>query len=346
MEILMGNEAMGLAAIHAGVDFVSGYPGTPSTEILEYIAKNNKDKDIYVEWSINEKAGVEVAAGASFQRGAEAAGAMALPMGPGNTDKQIRFMMDLKATVLCSTSSYALVLAERIEEMGLKDKIALKKCMIGSELWGQKMRDRIEETLGAKLYDIYGLTELYGPGVAISCDAEEGMHYWDDYFYFEIIDSKTGQVLPEGQVGELVVTTLQKEGAPLIRFRTHDITRILPGRCSCGLSYPRIDTLKGRTDDMFKVKGVNMFPKQVEEALENIEGVSSEYQIMIDHLDGRDILTLYFEIKDGHNRVFVEKEVETSFKNKIGIKIIAKAVGMMELPRSEKKTNRIFDNRY
>lgn len=334
----------------------SGTTGTPV--IIPYTGKDIDDwtqmfKRCYETIGVGPRDRVQIAvgyglwtAGASFQRGAEAAGAMALPMGPGNTDKQIKFMMDLQSTVLCSTSSYALVLAERIEEMDLKDKIALKKCMIGSELWGQKMRDRIEETLGAKLYDIYGLTELYGPGVAISCDAEKGMHYWDDYFYFEIIDSKTGQVLPEGQVGELVVTTLQKEGAPLIRFRTHDITRILPGRCSCGLSYPRIDTLKGRTDDMFKVKGVNMFPKQVEEALENIEGVSSEYQIMIDHLDGRDILTLYFEIKDGHNRAFVEKEVETSFKNKIGIKIIAKAVGMMELPRSAKKTNRIFDNRY
>lgn len=334
----------------------SGTTGTPV--IIPYTQKDLDDwtqmfARCYRTIGVGPRDRVQIAvgyglwtAGASFQRGAEAVGAMAIPMGPGNSEKQIKFMMDLKSTVLCSTSSYALVLAELIDEMGLKDQIALDKCMIGSELWGQKMRDRIAETLGARLYDIYGLTEIYGPGVAISCDEEYGMHYWDDFFYMEIIDPKTGQVLPEGEVGELVVTTLEKEGAPLIRYRTHDITRLIPGQCKCGCKYPRIDTLKGRTDDMFKVKGVNIFPKQVEECLEPIEGVSSEYQIMIDHLDGRDILTLYFEIEEGHNKAFVENRVVTDFKTKIGIKVIAKAVGMMDLPRSEKKTNRIFDNRY
>lgn len=334
----------------------SGTTGTPV--IIPYTQKDLDDwtqmfARCYSTIGVGPRDRVQIAvgyglwtAGASFQRGAEAVGAMAIPMGPGNSEKQIKFMMDLKSTVLCSTSSYALVLAELIDEMGLKDQIALDKCMIGSELWGQKMRDRIAETLGARLYDIYGLTEIYGPGVAISCDEEYGMHYWDDFFYMEIIDPKTGQVLPEGEVGELVVTTLEKEGAPLIRYRTHDITRLIPGQCKCGCKYPRIDTLKGRTDDMFKVKGVNIFPKQVEECLEPIEGVSSEYQIMIDHLDGRDILTLYFEIEEGHNKAFIENRVVTDFKTKIGIKVIAKAVGMMDLPRSEKKTNRIFDNRY
>ncbi len=285
-------------------------------------------------------------AGISFQAGAEAAGAMAIPMGPGNTDKQLKMMMDMKSTILCSTSSYALLLAERIEKMGILDKIHLRKALIGSELWGEKMRRRISETLGAKLYDIYGLTEIYGPGVAISCDHETGMHYWDDFFYFEIIDPKTGKVLPFGEEGELVITTLEKEGAPLIRYRTHDLTRFVNGECPCGSQYPRIATLKGRTDDMFKVKGVNMFPAQVEEVLRSVEGVSSEYQVMIDHLNGRDILTLYFEIEPGYNKNFVEASVAESFKYKIGIGIYPKAVELFELPRSEKKATRIFDNRY
>lgn len=285
-------------------------------------------------------------AGISFQAGAEAVGAMAIPMGPGNTDKQLQVMKDLKSTVLCSTSSYALLLAEKIEELGIGDEIFLKRGLIGSEQWGKKMRRRIEETLGAKLYDIYGLTEIYGPGVAISCDGEDGMHYWDDYFYFEIVNPETGEVLPEGEYGELVITTLEKEGAPLIRYRTHDLTRIIPGKCSCGSEFPRIDTLKGRTDDMFKVKGVNMYPKQVEEVLAEIEGVSSEYQIMIDHLHGKDILTLYFEMDNGQSVEHIEREVFSQFKKKIGISIYPKAVGMYELPRSEKKTTRIFDNRY
>lgn len=349
---LMARDEEEVVRIHSS----SGTTGTPV--IIPYTQKDLNDwtemfKRCYETAGIGCKDRVQIAvgyglwtAGASFQAGAEAAGAMAVPMGPGNSDKQIRMMMDLQSTVLCATSSYALVLAEKIEEMGLKNEISLKKCLIGSELWGQKMRDRIEETLGAKLYDIYGLTELYGPGVAISCDAKAGMHYWNDYFYFEIIDPKTGENLPDGELGELVVTTLKKEGAPLIRYRTRDLTRILPGKCSCGSSFPRIDTLTGRTDDMFKVKGVNMFPKQVEECLETIEGVSSEYQIMIDHLNGKDILTLYFEIKNGYNKAFVENEVGVQFKNRIGISIYPKAVDLFELPRSEKKTNRIFDNRY
>ena len=176
-------------------------------------------------------------------------------------------MEDLKSTVLCATSSYALLLAEEITRRNVKDKICLKKGVIGSERWGEKMRRRIANELGVSLYDIYGLTEVYGPGIAISCDYECGMHYWDDYLYFEMIDPHTGLNVPDGQLGELVITTLKKQGAPLIRYRTHDLTRILPGDCPCGLKYPRIDTLVGRTDDMIKVKGVNIFPGQIDEML-------------------------------------------------------------------------------
>ena len=286
-------------------------------------------------------------AGIGFQNGAERLGAMVIPMGPGNTEKQLRMMVDLKSTVLCATSSYALLLAEEIERRGIKDQIHLKKGVIGSERWGEKMRRRIEGELGVQLYDIYGLTEIYGPGIAISCDYEDGMHYWDDYVYCEVIDPKTGENVPDGTMGELVITTLRKQGAPLIRYRTHDLSRILTGSCPCGCSYPRIDTILGRTDDMVKVKGVNIFPAQIEEMLREVEGTSSEYQVMIDHLNGRDIMTIFFEtnLTDDARR-HLENAVRDHCKAKIGIQIVPKAVSIGELPRSEKKSTRIYDNRY
>lgn len=285
-------------------------------------------------------------AGIGFQAGAERLGSMVVPMGPGNTDKQLRMMMDMKTTVLCATSSYALLLAEEIEKRGIKEKICLKKGVIGSERWGEKMRRRIANELGVSLYDIYGLTEVYGPGIAISCDHECGMHYWDDYIYIEIVNPKTGEVVPDGETGEIVITTLCKEGAPLIRYRTHDLSRIIPGTCACGSPYPRIDTLIGRTDDMVKVKGVNIFPSQIEELLQTIEGASSEYQVMVDHLYGKDILTLFVEAVPGVNHYSLEIEIKNQFKLRIGLTPEVKLVEIGELPRSEKKSTRVFDNRY
>ena len=285
-------------------------------------------------------------AGIGFQAGAELLGSMVVPMGPGNTDKQIRMMIDMKSTVLCATSSYALLLAEEITKRGVKDQIHLRKGVIGSERWGEKMRRRIANELGVQLYDIYGLTEIYGPGIAMSCDYECGMHYWDDYLYFEVIDPHTGKNVPDGESGELVVTTLRKQGAPLIRYRTHDLTRLLKGNCPCGRSYPRIDTLIGRTDDMIKVKGVNIFPGQIDEVLKDVEGASSEYQVMIDHLNGRDIMTLFFETDSMADAKAIELNLQNHFKAKVGITIVPHAVAIGELPRSEKKSTRIFDNRY
>lgn len=286
-------------------------------------------------------------AGIGFQLGAERLGAMAVPMGPGNTDKQIRFMKDMQSTVLCATSSYALLLAEEIAKRGVRDELNLKRAVIGSERWGHKMRQRIANELGVKIYDIYGLTEVYGPGIGVSCDYECGMHVWDDYCYFEIVDPKTGKVLPDGEIGELVITTLRKEGAPLARYRTHDLSRIIPGECECGSPFPRIDTLIGRTDDMVKVKGVNIFPAQIEEIIKFTDGASSEYQVMIDHLEGKDIMTVFFETDAGvEDREQIERNMESIFKGKLGMTPNAKAVAIGELPRSEKKTQRIFDNRY
>lgn len=334
----------------------SGTTGTPV--IIPYTQKDVDDWAVmfarcYEMAGITNKDRIHITpgyglwtAGIGFQLGAEKLGAMTIPMGPGNTDKQLKMMMDMESTVLCATSSYALLLAEEIAKRGIRDKIKLKKGVIGSERWGKKMRNRIAKELGVELYDIYGLTEVYGPGIGISCDAHSGMHYWDDYLYFEIVDPKTGKNLPDGELGELVITTLCKEGAPLIRYRTHDLTRIIPGECACGSKYPRIDTILGRTDDMIKVKGVNIFPSQIEEMLTNIEGASCEYQVMIDHLNGKDILTLFVEIEEGANIYEMESVIGSNFKTKIGISANIKPVEIGDLPRSEKKSTRIYDNRY
>lgn len=286
-------------------------------------------------------------AGAGFQAGAERLGAMAVPMGPGNTAKQLKFLQDFQSTVLCATSSFALLMAEEIKKNNLQDKIALKKGVIGSERWGEKMRKRISEELGIELYDIYGLTEVYGPGIGINCKADSAMHIWADYVYIEIVDPETGELLPDGEEGEIVLTTLQKEGAPLIRFRTHDLSRIVPGECECGSKHPRIDIITGRTDDMVKVRGCNIFPALIEECIAFTDGCSSEYQVYINNENGRDNLNLYFESDAPEDEwPQIEQNLAVVFKAKIGMTPVPKAVPVGDLPRSEKKTKRIFDDRY
>lgn len=286
-------------------------------------------------------------AGIGFQAGAEKLGAMVIPMGPGNTDKQLQMMIDLESTVLTATSSYALLLAEEIDKRGLKDKIHLKKGVFGSERWSEKKRRYIKEKLGIELYDIYGLTEIYGPGIGISCDAQNGMHYWDDYVYIEIIDPKTGKTLPDGEEGEIVITTLVKEGAPLIRFRTHDISRIIPGECPCGRKHPRLDIIKGRSDDMFKVHGVNMFPSQVEELLALVDGVPSEYTINIAHDEpaNKDIMLVTVEAEGRVDFEQTGRQIRDLFKSRIGVTPKITVVPVGTLPRSEKKTQRVIDHR-
>ena len=285
-------------------------------------------------------------AGIGFQNGAEKLGAMVIPMGPGNTDKQLQMMQDMKSTVLCSTSSYALLLAEEIEKRGIKDKICLKKGVIGSERWGEKMRKRISEELGIELNDIYGLTEIYGPGIGISCKYDNGMHYWDDYIYIEILDPVTLEPVPDGEMGEIVITTLVKEGAPLIRYRTHDLSRIIPGECPCGCKHPRLGVIMGRTDDMMKIKGVNVFPSQIEEVLKEFPELSSEYQIRISHLDGKDTMRIYVETDGSVDFVELSKRIAERVKSRIGFTPLVKVVEIGVLPRSEKKTKRVIDERY
>ena len=354
---------LGLAAVPdeeiVRIHSSSGTTGTPV--IIPYTKKDVEDwaelfKRCYEIAGITPKDRIQITpgyglwtAGIGFQLGAEKLGAMAVPMGPGNTAKQIQFMEDMESTVLCATSSYALLLAEEIEKRGVRKKIHLKKGVIGSERWGEKMRARIANELGVELYDIYGLTEVYGPGIAINCEYNTGMHYFDDYLYFEIINPKTGEVLPDGELGELVITTLQKEGAPLIRYRTHDLTRIIPENepCPCGRHLPRIDVILGRTDDMVKVHGVNMFPGQIEDVLKQVEGTSSEYQVFIDHQNGKDKVTVFFETAvPKEERKDLEKRVKEHFKSMINIGIVPMAVEIGDLPRSEKKSTRVYDYRY
>ncbi len=352
---------LGLAAVPerdiVRIHSSSGTTGTPV--VIPYTRRDVEDWAVMFERcfrmaGITEEDRIQITpgyglwtAGIGFQAGCERLGAMAIPMGPGNTEKQLRMMQDMKTTVITGTSSYALLLAEEIERRGLKDSLHLKKGVIGSERWGDKMRQHIADSMGVDFYDIYGLTEIYGPGIGISCDYRNGIHMWDDYVYFEIIDPATGEILPDGEMGELVITAFRKEGAPLIRYRTHDLTRIIEGGCPCGSRFPRIDIIRGRTDDMVKVKGVNMFPAQFDESISALEGATGEYQVMIDHLEGRDIITLYFEtdVPDS-GRASLEKEMTALIKSRIGVTVVSKAVDVGYLPRSEKKTNRFFDNRY
>ncbi|MBP1560273.1 MAG: phenylacetate--CoA ligase [Oscillospiraceae bacterium] len=335
----------------------SGTTGKPV--IIPYTAKDVDDwatmfARCYETVGITKKDRIQITpgyglwtAGIGFQAGCEKLGAMAIPMGPGNTDKQLQMMIDLKSTVITATSSYALLLSEEINKRGLKDKICLKKGVFGSERWSEKMRANIKNGLGIELYDIYGLTEIYGPGIGINCECGTGIHYWDDFVYIEIIDPVTGKTLPDGEKGEIVITTLVKEGAPLLRFRTHDISRIIPEKCPCGRSYPRIDVIEGRSDDMFKVHGVNMFPSQVEEILRDVDGASSEYTITIAHDEdnNRDIMILTVE---GEGRVSFEqmsKQITALFKSRIGVTPKVTIVPVGTLPRSEKKTKRVTDYR-
>jgi phenylacetate-CoA ligase len=352
---------LGLAAVPqesiVRIHSSSGTTGTPV--VIPYTRKDVEDWAVMFERcyrmaGITEHDRIHITpgyglwtAGIGFQAGCERLGAMAIPMGPGNTEKQLRMMVDMQSTVLCSTSSYALLLSEEVKKRGMKDQIRLRKGIIGSERWGEKMRNSIANDLGVEFYDIYGLTEIYGPGIGISCDYSHGIHMWDDYLYFEVIDPATGKTVPDGTVGELVITTLRKEGAPLIRYRTHDLTRIIPGDCPCGSRFPRIDIIMGRTDDMVKVKGVNMFPAQFDEIIAKKDYASGEYQIMIDHLEGRDTVTFYFETEEPpEKRDEMAQDMTASIKSAIGVTVESRPVDLGYLPRSEKKTNRIFDNRY
>jgi len=289
-------------------------------------------------------------AGVGFQLGCERLGAMAIPVGPGNVDMQCQFLQDFQTTVLCCTASMALLMAEEVEKRGLRKEIELKKVILGSERHSDAMRQRIQDLLGVEdIFDITGLTELYGPGTGLDCPKHEGIHYWADYYILELLDPETLKPVPLGETGEMVVTTLRKEAAPLVRYRTRDMTKLIPNRCSCGSILPMHDRLLGRSDDMFIVRAVNVYPGQIDHILSHTRGVGSEYQIILDRRpDGKDYMTVKVEREKGKVRSDdreLSQTIEEEIKKQILVSGRVEIVNYGELPRSERKSKRVFDNR-
>ena len=288
-------------------------------------------------------------AGAGFQLGCEKFGALAVPAGPGNLDMQMEFLMDFQSTVMCCTASMGLLLAEEVERRGYKEKINLKKMIFGSERSSDAMRDRIRTLLNlSDMYDIPGMTELYGPGTGLECCAHNGIHYWADYYIVEILDPDTLEPVPDGEVGEMVVTTLCKEAVPLIRYRTRDLTALKPGACSCGSLLPRHDRILGRSDDMFIVRAVNIYPGQIDSVLSNLQGIGSEYQVIINRSSGKDMMTLRVECELGTDPAIHNQKaamVKDAVKKKLLVTPEVEIIPYGSLPRSERKTKRIIDNR-
>ena len=289
-------------------------------------------------------------AGVGFQLGCERFGALAVPAGPGNLEMQVEFLQDFQSTVICCTASMGFLLAEEVSKRGLGDKIALKKMIYGSERSSDAMRQRIREGLGLEpMYDIPGMTELYGPGTGIECSAHDGMHYWADYYILEILDPETLKPVPEGEIGEMVVTTLRKEAVPLIRYRTRDLTTIKTGECSCGRMIPRHNRILGRSDDMFIFRAVNIYPGQIDSVLSQLPGIDSEYQIVLDRSsDGKDSMTIRVEraadvdnSSDSQTVTMIKEEL----KKKLLVSPEVEVTDYGNLPRSERKTQRVYDNR-
>ncbi len=289
-------------------------------------------------------------AGAGFQLACEKFGAMAIPSGPGNLEMQMTFLEDFGTTVLCCTASMALLVAQEVKKHNLKDKLNLKKIIAGSERTSPAMKAKIMELLGVKeYYDIPGLTELYGPGTGLSCSASDNLHYWADYYILEIIDPETLRPVAPGEIGEMVYTTLSKEAAPLIRYRSRDLTRIIAEPCPCGCILPRHAPILGRSDDMFVIRGVNVYPSGIDTILSACKTVGSEYQIILDRRDdGKDYMTIRIErgeLLDSGSDPESQRWIYDEVRRKIMVTPIVEIVNYNELPRSERKTKRIFDNR-
>ena len=288
--------------------------------------------------------------GSGLNGGSHKVGCLTLPMSSGNTDRQIQFMTDLGATILCCTPSYAADLAESINERGLRDKIKLKAGIFGAEAWTEEMRQDIQNKLGIKAYDIYGLTEISGPGVAFECSAQTGMHINEDHFIAEIINPETGEVLPEGEKGELVFTSITKEAFPLLRYRTRDICILSREKCSCGRTFVKMTKPMGRSDDMLIVKGVNVFPSQIEMVLLN-KGLTSNYQIIVDRANNSDSIEVLVEMtselfSDTVNEISAkEKEIVDALKSVLGIYAKVRIVEPKSIVRSEGKAVRVIDKR-
>lgn len=288
-------------------------------------------------------------AGVGFQLGCENFGALAIPAGPGNLEMQMEFLVDFQTTVMCCTASMGLLLAEEVQRRNLRDKINLKKMIYGSERSSDAMRDRIKDLLGlSDMYDIPGMTELYGPGTGLECSAHDGIHYWADYYLLEILDPDTLEPVTDGEVGEMVVTTLRKEAVPLIRYRTRDLTSIKPDPCKCGSLLPRHDRILGRSDDMFIVKAVNIYPGQIDNVLSQMDCIGSEYQVVLERRDGKDNMIVKVERSIDAPASADSKiagEVRERLRKRLLVTPEVSIVDYSALPRSERKTKRVFDNR-
>lgn len=288
--------------------------------------------------------------GPGLNGGSHKVGCLTLPMSSGNTDRQIQFMTDLGSTILCCTPSYAAYLAESIQERGLNDQIKLKAGIFGAEAWTDEMRRDIEEKLGIRAYDIYGLTEISGPGVAFECEEQTGMHINEDHFIAEIINPKTGEVLPEGEKGELVFTSLTKEAFPLLRYRTRDLCVLSRKPCSCGRTHVKMSKPMGRSDDMLIIRGVNVFPSQIETVLLNT-GMTPNYQIIVDRKNNSDTFDINVEMSQemfSDNLAIVsekERELVSALKGMLGIQAKVHLVAPKSITRSEGKAVRVIDKR-
>ena len=288
--------------------------------------------------------------GPGLNGGSHKVGCLTLPMSSGNTDRQLQFMTDLGATILCCTPSYAAYLAESIHERGLRDQIKLKAGIFGAEAWSENMRRDIEKSLGIKAYDIYGLTEISGPGVSFECEEQTGMHINEDHFIAEIIDPDTGEVLPEGSKGELVFTCITKEAFPLLRYRTRDICVLSRKKCSCGRTFVKMSKPMGRSDDMLIIRGVNVFPSQIETVLLE-QGYQANYQIVVGRVNNTDTFEVLVEMtpelfSDNLGKITeMEKDLVSALKAMLGIQAKVKLVAPKSIARSEGKAVRVIDKR-
>lgn len=288
--------------------------------------------------------------GPGLNGGSHKVGCLTLPMSSGNTERQLQFMEDLGSTIICCTPSYALNLGEAIKEKGIKDKIKLKAGIFGAEPWTEEMRHDIEDALGIKAYDIYGLTEISGPGVSFECEAQAGMHIQEDHFIAEIIDPDTGEVLPEGSVGELVFSCITKKAFPLLRYRTRDLCILTREKCSCGRTHVRMKKPTGRSDDMMVIKGVNVWPSQIETVILN-QGYQANYQIVVDRINNKDRIELQVELTPEMaadpklNVKKKESEIKSGLKSMLGIGVDVSVVQPKTIVRSEGKAVRVIDKR-
>jgi phenylacetate-CoA ligase len=290
--------------------------------------------------------------GLGFHQGAERIGATVIPMSGGQTKRQIVFLQDLGSTVLCCTPSYALYLAEVAEEMGIDLRAThLKIGIFGAEPWSHRMREEIQSKIGLKAYDIYGLSEIIGPGVSVECEHQDGLHIFEDHFLPEIVEPETGESLPYGERGELVLTTLTKEAMPVIRYRTGDVTSLNPETCACWRTLVRMEKTSGRTDDMLIVRGINVFPSQIESVLLQVKGVEPHYQIVVDRQHTLDDLEVWIEVSE---EIFadeigrleaLQQELRAELHNVLGISARVKLVESRSIQRSEGKAKRVIDRR-